>query len=121
MSILSNSRCALCAFIYAFSMLAVGCGTTEQRSGSSNQVASAPVFASSATMGVGGLGCPMCAESIDILLKNVDGVTGSEVDLATGTVRVDLDPSVGVSPADLRSAVVDGGFTYRGIEFSGSN
>lgn len=71
-------------------------------------------------MQVGGLGCPMCAESIDILLKNIDGVTGSDVDLATGMVHIDLDPSVGVSPADLRAAVVDGGFTFRSVEFGGT-
>jgi len=101
-------------------MLAAGCGTTQARSEQPAQIASAPVFATGATMQVGGLGCPMCAESIDILLKNIDGVTGSEVDLSTGMVHVDLDPSVGVSPADLQSAVVDGGFTYRGIEFGGT-
>jgi copper chaperone CopZ len=73
--------------------------------------------ASGAKMRVDGLGCPMCAESISILMDNVDGVTESRVDLSNGIVDVALDTSVDVRGEDLRRAIDDGGFTFRSIEF----
>jgi copper chaperone CopZ len=59
----------------------------------------------------------MCAESISLLMGNIDAVTESKVDLSTGTVHVDLDPSIAVTEAQLRSAIDDGGFTFRSIAF----
>jgi copper chaperone CopZ len=99
--------------------LLVGCETTSTRNNpETTQMKSEFVFASHAEMRVDGLGCPMCAESISILLGNIDAVQDSRVDLSTGTVSVDLDPSVAASPAELRSAIDDGGFTFRSISFT---
>lgn len=94
----------------------VGCGSTQERS-AEPMIAGAGDGAVGAKMRVDGLGCPMCSESITILLEQVDGVRDSRVDLSNGVVSVDLDPSVAVSDAALRAAVDDGGFTFRSIEY----
>jgi copper chaperone CopZ len=101
--------------------LALGaCGGSQARTdGDTASVSSEAVVATGATMRVDGLGCPMCAESIAILMDKVDGVTGSRVDLGTGTVHVDLDGETPVSAQQLRRAIDDGGFTFRSIEFEG--
>lgn len=96
----------------------VGCGSTESRAPEAAAVTLGNSDgASGAKMRVDGLGCPMCAESISILMDNVDGVTESRVDLSNGVVNVALDTSVNVSGEDLRRAIDDGGFTFRSIEF----
>ncbi len=96
----------------------IGCGTTQTRDDAPTQsVSDEMVYAKGATLRVDGLGCPMCAESISILMGNIDAVTESRVDLSTGTVHVDLDPSMGVRESELRSAIDDGGFTFRSIAF----
>ena len=96
----------------------VACGSTPTRTDESSAVMVASSDgATGASMRVDGLGCPMCAESISILMDKVDGVKDSRVDLSTGTVEVDLDPSVAVSSASLKQAIDDGGFTFRSIEF----
>jgi len=98
------------------------CGSTQERSETSSldgavAVSNEGVYAKHATLRVDGLGCPMCAESISILMGNIDAVTDSRVDLSDGTVHIDLDPSVAVTSAQLRQAIDDGGFTFRSIAF----
>ena len=96
----------------------VGCGSAETRAPETAAVTlGSSDGASGAKMRVDGLGCPMCAESISILMDNVDGVTDSRVDLSNGVVNVALDTSVDVRGEDLRRAIDDGGFTFRSIEF----
>lgn len=104
-------------------LLLVGCGSTQTRSDSpdsntnTSMTSGDAVYAKGATLRVDGLGCPMCAESISLLMGNIDAVTDSKVDLSTGTVHVDLNPSIAVTEAQLRSAIDDGGFTFRSIAF----
>lgn len=111
----SSTAIVVSAVLVAF---LVACGSTPPRIEPSGMVVSSSDGAAVASIRVDGLGCPMCAESISILMKSVDGVQGSRVDLSTGIVTVDLDPSVLVSSAELRSAIDDGGFTFRSIEFT---
>ncbi|MCA9276251.1 MAG: heavy-metal-associated domain-containing protein [Phycisphaerales bacterium] len=99
------------------------CGSTQTRtdspSGSTNAMTSdESVYASQATMRVDGLGCPMCAESISLVLGSVEAVESSHVDLSNGIVTVDLNPRVAVTSRQLRSAIDDGGFTFRSVEFT---
>ena len=101
------------------------CGSTQTRTdtplGTDTTVASTSsesVYASQATMRVDGLGCPMCAESISLVLGSIEAVESSHVDLSNGIVTVDLNPRVAVTPAQLRSAIDDGGFTFRSVEFT---
>lgn len=89
-----------------------GCGSTQTREADAGDL----VSGSGAVLTVEGLGCPMCAESIYVLLKDVSGVAGSKVNLDTGTVDVTFAKGASVSRRALASAVTDGGFTLRGIE-----
>ncbi len=109
--------------VAALSLALSGCGSTQARADApgdnSAPIASADaVYASGATMRVDGLGCPMCAESIALVLKGVDAVESSHVDLSNGVVTVDLNPRVAVTEMQLRSAIDDGGFTFRSVEFT---
>lgn len=93
----------------------VGCGSTDTRdawAGDAPEV----LTGSGALLTVEGLGCPMCAESIHVLLDNVDGVADSDVNLETGIVDVSFVPGAFVQRSALASAVIDGGFSLRGIE-----
>ncbi|CAN0572303.1 unnamed protein product, partial [Laminaria digitata] len=62
-------------------LLLVGCGSTQTRSDSQNSntntsmTSNDSVYAKGATLRVDGLGCPMCAESISLLMGNIDAVT----------------------------------------------
>lgn len=104
------------AMVFAVVSLAVlsgaGCGSTQTREADAGD----RVSGSGAVLTVEGLGCPMCAESIDVLLKDVAGVAGSKVNLDTGLVDVSFVKGASVSRRALASAVTDGGFTLRGIE-----
>lgn len=95
------------------SLILTGCGTTQTRE---DHRWSGSIAGKGATLAVEGLGCPMCAESIHVLLDGVDGVADSHVDLETGIVAVDFKPGASVSKAALAAAVTDGGFSLRAIE-----
>jgi copper chaperone CopZ len=98
-----------------FGTALVGCGSTQTR-GAAMEEGPDMVNASGALLNVEGLGCPMCAESITVLLADVDGVEGSKVNLEDGTVEVSFEPGAAVSRRALAKAVTDGGFSFRGMQ-----
>jgi copper chaperone CopZ len=69
----------------------------------------------SATLWVQGMSCPKCANSINLLLKEVPGVTGTDIDMSTGEVHVRLAGMPNPSAADLAAAVKRSGFTLAKI------
>jgi copper chaperone CopZ len=75
-----------------------------------------PITADAATLWVNGLGCPLCATAIDLQLKRVPGVASAKVDLSVGRVDVMLTGKTRPSPARLRDAVKDAGFTLVKID-----
>lgn len=75
-----------------------------------------PLESESATLTVGGLGCPLCANNIENKLGGMKGVQNVSVDLATGKVRVGLWGKDKPSPLALATAVKDSGFTPTGIQ-----
>jgi len=78
--------------------------------------ASADVIeASTATIVVSGLSCPMCATNIDQQMGRVEGVKTALVDLSKGHVRLSLHPNARVTRSRLVKAVEDSGFTVREI------
>ncbi len=62
-----------------------------------------------------GLSCPLCSNNLDGQLRRVDGVTGAEIDLETGAVRVSFEEGHTVQQNDLQKAVQDAGFTLQNI------
>ena len=74
-------------------------------------VATSPVL-----LHVKGMSCPKCVTNVDIQLARIPGVKKSQIDMATGVVTVDFDPSKGVTRGALAKAVDDSGLTLASIE-----
>lgn len=76
-----------------------------------------PIEGDGALLYVNGLGCPLCATNLEPQLKRVRGVNNVAIDLGAGTARVNLEPGAArPSPARLKKAVEDAGFTLVKIE-----
>jgi copper chaperone len=58
---------------------------------------------------VEGMTCSHCVSAVTEEVSALPGVTGVEVDLGTGTLRVDADPQPG--PDALAAAIDDAGYT----------
>lgn len=115
MLLISRHVALACAVVMSFGVLVVlpACGSSQIREA---DIGDGVITGSGALLRVEGLGCPMCAESIHVLLDNVDGVADSDVNLETGIVDVAFEPGASVARSALASAVIDGGFSLRGIE-----
>ena len=75
-----------------------------------------PISGKRAVLWVNGLGCPLCATNIDLVLAKVKGVSNVKVDLSTGKVSLDVDPATPPTAARLATVVEDSGFTLVKIE-----
>ena len=64
------------------------------------------------SLAVTGMSCDHCASAIRAEIGRLPGVTGVEVDVAAGTVRVSGDPLPG--DATLREAVEEAGYELAG-------
>lgn len=78
-------------------------------------VSDAPIDASSATLVVHGMSCPLCANNVDKQLMEVRGVRDVKVDMSSGEVSVALADADRPSTADLKRAVDGSGFTLVSI------
>lgn len=65
-----------------------------------------------ATLSIDGMTCGGCVASVRRVLERAPGVASVQVDLATHSATVSLDPAVATEAA-LRSAVDGAGFTVR--------
>ena len=65
---------------------------------------------------VKGMSCPKCVTNVDIQLARLPGVRTSQIDMSTGVVTVDFDPSKGLTRGALAKAVDDSGLTLASIE-----
>lgn len=86
--------------------LALGCA--------SSRVAAPPAAPSrpaDATFVVYGMSCPQCSANIDRQFQRIDGVSDVSIDLESGVVSVYFVPGTTPSPAAMRQAIVDSGFT----------
>jgi len=61
---------------------------------------------------VTGMTCDHCARAVGAEISRLPGVTGVDVDVAAGTVRVSGDPLPG--DASLREAVEEAGYELAG-------
>lgn len=77
---------------------------------------STPLTTDSATLTVGGLSCPLCANNIENKLGGMKGVQSVSVDLGAGKVKVGFWGKDKPSPMALAKAVKDSGFTPTGIQ-----
>ena len=67
---------------------------------------------STRSLAVTGMSCDHCASAIRAEIGKLPGVTGIDVDVAAGTVRVCGDPLPG--DASLREAVEEAGYEFAG-------
>ncbi len=95
-------------------------GGADERDGSSRGAVSSwpaePVTSDTVWLGVDGMGCPMCASGVDLVLQGVQGVERAEVDLGKSGVLVTLTGDDRPSKRRLAQAVHDSGFTLTTIE-----
>jgi copper chaperone CopZ len=91
-----------------------GCQTTG--GSASAGYTDSPIEASTATLVVHGMSCPLCANNVDKQLLRVPGVQTVEIDMGDGTVRVQLADEPRPSKADLARAVEQTGFTLVSID-----
>ena len=78
-------------------------------------IAAAPETASTtekAELTITGMTCAGCVHTIEKRLNSVSGVSGAEVNLATGSAAVEFDPRT-TSIAQLRQAVEEAGYAAR--------
>jgi copper chaperone len=68
------------------------------------------VGVSTRSIAVTGMTCDHCANAVQAEISKLPGVTGVEVDVAAGTVRVSGDPLPG--DASLREAVEEAGYEF---------
>jgi len=105
----------LCLLTSALSLLALaGCGATQTSKaspGATAAVADAPIAASSATLIVHGMSCPLCASNVDQQLVKIPGVTGALVDMGSGEVKVAFAKDARVTRKQIEDAVYKSGFT----------
>jgi len=65
-------------------------------------------MSTTATYTVSGMTCSHCVASVRAEVGKVDGVTGVDVELATGTVTIESDGPV--DPGDVSAAVEEAGY-----------
>lgn len=61
------------------------------------------------TVGVANVHCSICAATLEMVVRELPGVSRATVDLLSGAVRVRFDPRV-TSEAELLDALASGGF-----------
>jgi copper chaperone len=61
---------------------------------------------------VTGMTCEHCASAVKAEISKLPGVSGVDVDVAAGTVRISGDPLPGDTP--LREAVEEAGYEFAG-------
>jgi len=62
------------------------------------------------SIAVTGMTCDHCASAVRAEISRLPGVTGVDVDVAAGTVRISGDPLPGDAP--LRGAVEEAGYEF---------
>ena len=70
------------------------------------------VTMSTRSIAVTGMTCGHCASAVRAEISRPTGVTGVDVDVAAGTVRISGDPVPG--DAQLRGAVEEAGYEFAG-------
>jgi len=67
---------------------------------------------STRSIAVTGMSCDHCASAVRAEISKLPGVTGVDVDVDAGTVRVSGDPLPGDAP--LREAIEEAGYEFGG-------
>ncbi len=76
--------------------------------------------ANTAVLYVHGMGCPQCANNVDVQLLKLKGVEGVKIDLGTGKVLAQLSPATPPTKDQLVNAIKRTGFTLVKINMPNS-
>ena len=79
-----------------------------------SQESSGPGTPGQTTVSIGGMTCAACVRRVELALKEVPGVEGAAVNLATGRGTVTHGPEW-AGPGALRKAVTEAGYEYLGV------
>lgn len=101
----------LLALVFLSAGLLNGCASAPRSAPLAMADAAAPITASSATLVVHGMSCPLCVSNVDKQLLTIPGVQSANVNLKTGEVKVALADGARVTKAQLAKAVDSSGFT----------
>lgn len=71
---------------------------------------------SSIVIGVDGFTCSLCAKGVEGQFKSLSYVKSVNTDLKKTEFTLKFDPKQNINLADLKQAVIDGGFTVREIK-----
>jgi copper chaperone len=98
-----------------------GCGAGQKSASSMNGDSSAmasetAISGDTAVLTVHGMGCPLCANNVDMQLKNLPGVRDVRVDMGSGRVTVHLADENRPSQEQLARAIRQSGFTLVRID-----
>ena len=67
---------------------------------------------------VDGLSCPFCAYGLEKKLKRLDGTEKVRIDIDRGVAEITVAEGKTIEESLLRQAVLDAGFTPKGITYS---
>ena len=116
---------SLSVMVIGLAVIGGGCQPVDSESGMMNRPDGAslaslgeadPIEASSATLWVIGMGCPLCANNVDQQLMKIKGVEKVDLNLGTGEVKVALAESNRPTREQLANAIRNSGFTLVKIE-----
>lgn len=107
--------------VILFAGFLVGCATSDVSVGTGEAVSSVELASQrAAVMTVHGLSCPLCSHNLDGQLRQIEGVEDAVINLNTGSVTVTFSAGHAVTAAQLKAAVKEAGFTFRGIAVKGA-
>ena len=70
------------------------------------------------TLRVDGLSCPFCAYGLEKKLKRLEGAEQVRIDIDRGVAEITVAEGKTIEEDQLRKAVLDAGFTPKGITYS---
>lgn len=96
--------------------LTTGCASTGGAGPAiADSAESEPIASPGATLVVHGMGCPLCANNLDLELAALNGVTAVLIDLGSGQVQMGVAPGSRVARSSIAATVEDAGFTLKSI------
>ncbi|KZC37110.1 heavy metal transporter, partial [Rhodanobacter denitrificans] len=103
------------AFASALLVLAMTFGAAFPAQAATSTPAQQAWPADAYVVSVDGLACPFCAYGIEKQFSHLPGVTGTDVNLASGVIMVHVKPGTRFDQAQITQTVKQAGFTLKAV------